>query len=88
MNDDLTAITAFNLAYPLDFDLYEGDNKESIIFIENDTKGEELVFEIQNDTEQGITLPAKSGAVTQNNYHFELRFRPDTLSLNLYSNWL
>ncbi len=95
MNDDLTAITAFNLAYPLDFDLYEGDNKESIIFIENDTKGEELVFEIQNDTEQGITLPAKSGAVTQNNYHFELRFRPDTLSpkslqqlaLKTQSNW-
>ncbi len=80
INDNLTVIAAFNLAYPLDFDLYEGDNKESIIFIENDTKGEELVFEIQNDTEQGITLPAKSGAVTQNNYHFELRFRPDTLS--------
>ncbi|BAG00977.1 LamG domain-containing protein [Microcystis aeruginosa] len=80
INDNLTVIAAFNLAYPLDFDLYEGDNKESIIFIENDTKGEELVFEIQNDTEQGITLPAKSGAVSQNNYHFELRFRPDTLS--------
>jgi hypothetical protein len=80
MNDDLTVIAAFNLAYPLDFDLYEGDNKESIIFIDNDTKGEELVFEIQNDTEQGITLPAKSEAVSQNNYHFELRFRPDTLS--------
>ena len=80
INDNLTAIAAFNLAYPLDFDLYEGDNKESIIFIENDTKGEELVFEIQNDTEQEINLPAKSGAVTQNNYHFELRFRPDTLS--------
>ena len=95
INDNLTAIAAFNLAYPLDFDLYEGDNKESIIFIENDTKGEELVFEIQNDTEQGITLPAKSGAVTQNNYHFELRFRPDTLSpkslqqlaLKTQSNW-
>jgi hypothetical protein len=29
MNDDLTAIAAFNLAYPLDFNLYEGDNKES-----------------------------------------------------------
>ena len=95
INDNLTAIAAFNLAYPLDFDLYEGDNKESIIFIENDTKGEELVFEIQNDTEQEINLPAKSGAVTQNNYHFELRFRPDTLSpkslqqlaLKPQSNW-
>jgi len=95
INDNLTVIAAFNLAYPLDFDLYEGDNKESIIFIENDTKGEELVFEIQNDTEQEITLPAKSGAVTQNNYHFELRFRPDTLSpkslqqlaLKPQSNW-
>ena len=95
MNDDLTAITAFNLAYPLDFNLYEGEDQESVIFIENDTKGEELVFEIQNDTEQEITLPAKSGAVSQNNYHFELRFRPDTLSpkslqqlaLKTQSNW-
>lgn len=80
MNDDLTAIAAFNLAYPLDFNLYEGEDQKSVIFIENDTKGEELVFEIQNDTEQEINLPVKSGAVTQNNYHFELRFRPDTLS--------
>ncbi|MFM2379178.1 MAG: hypothetical protein RLZZ143_1756, partial [Cyanobacteriota bacterium] len=80
INDNLTAIAAFNLAYPLDFNLYEGEDQKSVIFIENDTKGEELVFEIQNDTEQGITLPAKSGAVSQNNYHFELRFRPDTLS--------
>jgi microcystin-dependent protein len=95
MNNDLTAIAAFNLAYPLDFNLYEGDNQESVIFIENDTKGEELVLEIKNNTEQGITLPAKSGAVSQNNYHFELRFRPDTLSpkslqqltLNPQSNW-
>ncbi|TRU71786.1 MAG: LamG domain-containing protein [Microcystis viridis Mv_BB_P_19951000_S69] len=95
MNNDLTAITAFNLAYPLNFNLYEGEDQESVIFIENDTKGEELVFEIQNDTEQGITLPAKSGAVSQNNYHFELRFRPDTLSpkslqqlaLKPQSNW-
>ena len=30
INDNLTVIAAFNLAYPLDFDLYEGDNKESI----------------------------------------------------------
>ncbi|TRT52891.1 MAG: hypothetical protein EWV85_14825 [Microcystis aeruginosa Ma_QC_C_20070703_M131] len=95
MNDDLTAIAAFNLAYPLDFNLYEGEDQKSVIFIENDTKGEELVFEIQNDTEQEINLPAKSGAVTQNNYHFELRFRPDTLSpkslqqlaLKTQSNW-
>ncbi len=95
MNDDLTAIAAFNLAYPLDFNLYEGEDQKSVIFIENDTKGEELVFEIQNDTEKEINLPAKSGAVTQNNYHFELRFRPDTLSpkslqqlaLKTQSNW-
>ncbi len=95
INDNLTAIAAFNLAYPLDFNLYEGDNQESVIFVENDTKGEELVFDIKNNTEQAITLPAKSGAVSQNNYHFELRFRPDTLSpkslqqltLNPQSNW-
>jgi hypothetical protein len=80
MDDDLSAIAAFNIAYPLDFDLYSGDDKESVIFSENDTKGEELVFEIRNNTEQAITLPAKSGGVSQDNYHFELRFRPDTLS--------
>lgn len=79
MDDDLSTIAAFNLAYPLDFDLYSGDDKESVIFIENDTKGEELVFEIRNNTEQEITLPAKTGGVSQDNYHFELRFRPDTL---------
>ncbi|MBO3457954.1 hypothetical protein G7B40_036480 [Aetokthonos hydrillicola Thurmond2011] len=80
MDNDLSAIASFNKTHPLDFNLYEGEDKEPVIFIENGTQGEELVFEISNNSGQQIILPSKSGSVTPDNYHFELRFRPNTLS--------
>ncbi|MGB3510694.1 MAG: LamG-like jellyroll fold domain-containing protein [Microcoleaceae cyanobacterium] len=80
MDDDLKAIASFNKTYPLDFNLYEGEDKESVIFIENGTRGQELVLEIVNSSDRPISFPAKSGAVSKANHHFELRFRPDTLS--------
>ncbi|NEP52526.1 MAG: hypothetical protein F6K65_28495, partial [Moorea sp. SIO3C2] len=80
MDDDLRAIASFNKTHPLDFNVYEGEDKEPVIFIENGTKGQELTLEIVNNSDQPITLPTKSGAVSATNHHFELRFRPDTLS--------
>lgn len=80
MDDDLKAIASFNKTYPLDFNLYEGEDKEPVIFIENGTRGQELTLEIVNNSEQPISFPDKSGAVSKANHHFELRFRPDTLS--------
>ena len=80
MDDYRTAIASFNKTHPLDFNLYEGENKEPVIFIENGTKGQELTLEIVNNSGQSIDLPQKSGEVTATNYHFELRFRPETLS--------
>ncbi|NEQ08967.1 MAG: hypothetical protein F6K37_24400 [Moorea sp. SIO4E2] len=72
--------TSFKKTHPLDFNVYEGEDKEPVIFIENGTKGQELTLEIVNNSDQPITLPTKSGAVGADNHHFELRFRPDTLS--------
>lgn len=82
MDDDLSAITitSFNKTYPLDFNLYEGENKESVIFIDDGTQGQELILEISNNSEQPLTLPALSSNASASNYHFELRFRPETLS--------
>ncbi|MBD2289263.1 hypothetical protein H6F92_10840 [Microcystis wesenbergii FACHB-1317] len=95
MDEDLSAIASFNKTHPLDFNLYQGEDKEPVIFIDNGTKEQELVLEICNNTDQPITLASKSGSATQDNYHFELRFRPDTLSpkslqqlaLKPQSNW-
>ncbi|NEP05416.1 MAG: hypothetical protein F6K34_11665 [Okeania sp. SIO4D6] len=80
MDDDLSAIASFNKTYPLDFKLYEGEDKESVIFIENGTRGQELTLEIFNHSDRPISFPNKSGKVSADNHHFELRFRPDTLS--------
>ncbi|MGK7880327.1 MAG: LamG-like jellyroll fold domain-containing protein [Crocosphaera sp.] len=83
MEDDLSAIASFNKTYPLDFNLYEGEDKEPVIFIENGTRGQELTLEIVNNSDRPITLPPLSGDVSEAseaNHHFELRFRPDTLS--------
>lgn len=79
--EDLSAISSFNQTHPLDFNLYEGEDKEPVLFIENGTRAQELVLEIVNHSDRPIRLPAKRGAVSEANHHFELRFRPDTLSL-------
>ncbi|PAX59964.1 LamG domain-containing protein [Brunnivagina elsteri] len=80
MDEELSAIASFKKTYPLDFNLYEGEDKESVIFIDNGTQGQELILEMSNNSEQPLTLTALSGNASASNHHFELRFRPETLS--------
>lgn len=77
---DLSAIALFNKVYPIDFKLYEGENRESVIFIENGAQGQELTLEINNNSAQSISFPHLTGEPTQSSHHLELRFRPNTLS--------
>lgn len=77
---DLSAIASFNKVHPIDFKLYEGENRESVIFIENGAQGQELTLEINNNSALSISFPPLTGEPTQPSHHLELRFRPNTLS--------
>src|SRR6266566_3809222 len=75
-----TALSSFRMSYPIDFGLYNDDQQE-ILSITDDPAGQNLHLEIKNASAQVITLAAPAGATAgSSNYHFALRFRPDTLS--------
>ncbi len=79
MRENLTAKSSFAVIYPLDFDLYD-DDQQPALYIDN-AVGHNLHIEISNTSRQAINFAAPSSAtVGPTNYHFELRFRPNTLS--------
>src|SRR2546429_3738434 len=72
--------TPFRQSYPIDFGLYNDDEQE-ILSITDDPAGQSFHLEIKNASAQVITLAAPPSATPgSSNYHFALRFRPDTLS--------
>lgn len=79
MQEDYTAKASFAAAYPLDFNLHD-DDYEPVIYIDS-AAGHNLSFEVNNVSRQSINLAAPtSDAVGPTNHHFELKFRPGTLS--------
>lgn len=82
MEADQTALSSFRKSYPIDFRLYNDDEQE-VLDITDDPAGQNLHLEVSNASRQVINLtPPSPGNSTSgaNNYHFALRFRPDTLS--------
>ena len=79
MATDQTASAAFRRSHPLEFRLYDEDDQPAI-FISDDPTGGALFVEVSNVSPQTIRAAALSEPPDPNNYHLELRFRPDTLS--------
>ncbi|MBI1298836.1 hypothetical protein GC175_28215 [bacterium] len=63
----------FRETYPLEFDLYD-ENGHPVLYIEDDQIGHNLALVIRNTST--LTL----GLTSADNFPFELRFRPGTLS--------
>ena len=81
MEADQTALSSFRKSYPIDFRLYNDDEQE-VLDITDDPAGQNLHLEVSNASGQVINLIAPSNSTpSANNYHFALRFRPDTLSV-------
>jgi hypothetical protein len=68
----------FKKSHPIDFHFYNQD-QQNTLFIE-ETSQQNLQVEFINTSNQVIELQPLSGMVNQENYHYALRFRPDTLS--------
>jgi len=81
MEEDQTAMAAFRVSYPIDFQLFD-DNFQPIIYIEDGSAGERLHIEITNTGRQPVELAAPPGGsiAAQSNHHFEVCLRPGTLS--------
>ncbi|MBK9711337.1 MAG: LamG domain-containing protein [Kouleothrix sp.] len=81
IDDDRTAIATFRTSSPLDFYLRDADDQD-VLYIDDDPQTDNLRLGITNTSRQVIELAASRspGAASADNHHFELKFRPGTLS--------
>ncbi|NEO89977.1 MAG: LamG domain-containing protein, partial [Moorea sp. SIO3G5] len=68
----------FNSTYPIDFNLFDKDEANTL-YIEDDPADQVLTLEIYNHASETITWEG-SDSVSSSNYHFALKFRPQTLA--------
>lgn len=74
--------STFRQSYAIDFKLYSDDNgaENPIMFIKDAGEGEDLNLRITNKSGNDLTLKPGTAPASLNNYHFQLRFRPGTLT--------
>ncbi len=85
MAEDQAAMISFQKTYPIEFDLYDENDKHAI-YIDDKLGGHDLIFEITNmNTYRDIKIPKGSGKVSADNYHIALTFRPGALGSNSIS---
>ncbi|HEX3557449.1 MAG TPA: LamG domain-containing protein [Thermoanaerobaculia bacterium] len=85
MVEDQNALAAFRFTNPLDFNLHN-DAGETVLYIDsrdsNTLVGNRTMsLEITNTSGRRIDIQSTSVAVSTENYHFALRFRPGTVSI-------
>jgi microcystin-dependent protein len=81
MLDDQTANAAFKKAHPLEFSIYD-DDQQPVLVVSDGLPERRLHVELANSSASTIELAQPSSPTpSRDNYHFELRFRPGTLSL-------
>ncbi len=75
-----TTDDSFVQSYPIDFDLHD-DQDQNVLYIDDNPGGLKLYLDISNASQSDIELAATTDATPKaDNHHFELRFRPGTLS--------
>ncbi|NEO71551.1 LamG-like jellyroll fold domain-containing protein [Moorena sp. SIO3H5] len=68
----------FNSTYPIDFSLFDKDEANTL-YIEDEPADQVFILEIYNHATETITWQG-SDSVSSSNYHFALKFRPQTLA--------
>ncbi|MFP4121498.1 MAG: LamG-like jellyroll fold domain-containing protein [Coleofasciculus sp.] len=83
---DKVALAAFRKTHPISFSLYD-DNDNPVLYIDDASGGHTLRLKISNTSPQTIRLlESTNKTASGKNYHFELRFRPDTLAKDSLKN--
>lgn len=81
MAADKIVLAAFRAGHPIAFRLANEDDHQALYIDDDPTEGHKLTLELHNTSARAIEF--KNGQENQasaTNYHFELRFRPGTLS--------
>ncbi|NUO83749.1 tail fiber domain-containing protein, partial [candidate division KSB1 bacterium] len=76
---DRLAQPAFRKSHPIDFNLYD-DHNQFVLYIDDEPAGHRLHLELHNTSAKDLQLTKTSDTASATNHHFELRFRPGTLS--------
>ena len=77
---------SFRKSFPVEFSLYSENNSSyvPVLYIEDasTSTGEKLYLEIINNSTQSLNIPKATGTASSSppNFHFQLHFRPGTLS--------
>ena len=69
----------FNSTYPIDFSLFDKDEANTL-YIEDDPADQFFTLEIYNHATETVVFQSNDDAVSNSNYHFALKFRPQTLA--------
>ncbi len=85
MEGQIRQYSTFRQSFPLNFKLQSEDrgSEVPILYIEDEGDGENLQLSVINNSEKSITLIKPTGAAPD--FHFQLHFRPGTLSSNFLS---
>ena len=79
MAEDESALAVFVRTHPLDFNLYNAD-QHHVLYIDDDPAGQPMTLEITSTARQDIAFTPIGQPVSPQAYHFELRFRGQTLA--------
>jgi hypothetical protein len=81
-------ISTFRKSLPVDFKVYSDNNTDHVpvLYIEKEGKGKKIHLEVINNSKK-LNIPTATGSgadliASASNYHFQLHFRPGTLSQN------
>lgn len=85
MENDPVSSASFRVSYPLDFSLTD-EQGDQTLYIDETPGGLNMELTVSNSAAQAIELTAGTGTVGADNFHFELVFRPGTLSDATLSN--
>jgi hypothetical protein len=79
MAEDESALAVFVRTHPLDFSLYNAD-QHHVLYIDDDPAGQPMTLDITSTARQDIAFAPLGQQASPQAYHFELRFRAQTLA--------
>jgi hypothetical protein len=84
LKGEANRISTFRKSLPVDFNLYSDNNTDHVpvLYIEQEGDGKKLHLEVINKDKKQLNILQATGPAAEKEYHFQLNFRPGTLSDN------
>jgi hypothetical protein len=84
LKGEANRISTFRKSLPVDFNLFSDNNTDHVpvLYIEQEGDGKKLHLEVINKDKKQLNILQATGPAAEKEYHFQLNFRPGTLSDN------